>query len=149
MPLVLVSNDRIIGGLSAVYAKKARALCKKFVKASCIIVDAGTAEMAKLTGKAFRDTSIAFANELSLLCKRLDKEAWELIELAKRNPRVNILQPGPSVSGHCNAVDPRFIVNLVPGLAKVVRTALEVNDGDPLIVIAEVGSKANIKKDLK
>ena len=145
----LVSNDRIIGGMTAVCSKKAQALYKKFVKGNCIVTNARTAEMAKLTENAFRDTNIAFANELSLLCKRLDIDVWELIELANRHPRVNILQPGPGVGGHCIAVDPWFIVDSAPDLAKMVRTAREVNDSKPLMVLSEVKAKAAKFKEPK
>jgi len=98
--------------------------------------------MAKLTENAFRDTNIAFANELSLLCDRLDIDVWELISLANRHPRVNILQPGPGVGGHCIAVDPWFIVDSAPDLARMVRTAREVNDSKPHEVVKAVEEKA-------
>lgn len=139
----LVSNDRIIGGMTSTCSKKAQALYKKFVKGSCIVTNARTAEMAKLTENAFRDTNIAFANELSLLCKRLDINVWELIELANRHPRVNILQPGPGVGGHCIAVDPWFIVDSAPDLARMVRTAREVNDSKPKMVVQEIVERAH------
>ncbi|MFP3681806.1 UDP-N-acetyl-D-mannosamine dehydrogenase, partial [Pseudomonas sp. SIMBA_041] len=83
--------------------------------------DARTAEMSKLTENAFRDVNIAFANELSLICDKLDINVWELIDIANHHPRVNILQPGPGVGGHCIAVDPWFIVNKTPGQAKLIR----------------------------
>ena len=139
----LVSNDRIIGGMGQKSIDKATALYKQFVKGDCIPTNARTAEMAKLTENAFRDTNIAFANELSLLSDRLDIDVWELIALANRHPRVNILQPGPGVGGHCIAVDPWFIVDSAPDLARMVRTAREVNDSKPLAVIADVKDKAS------
>lgn len=139
----LVSNDRIIGGMGQNSINKATALYKQFVKGSCIPTNARTAEMAKLTENAFRDTNIAFANELSLLCNKLDIDVWELISLANRHPRVNILQPGPGVGGHCIAVDPWFIVDSAPELARMVRTAREVNDSKPFAVIEEVKVKAS------
>ena len=139
----LVSNDRIIGGMGQKSIDKATALYKQFVKGSCIPTNARTAEMAKLTENAFRDTNIAFANELSLLSGRLGIDVWELIALANRHPRVNILQPGPGVGGHCIAVDPWFIVHSAPDLARMVRTAREVNDSKPLAVISEVKEKAS------
>ena len=145
----LVSNDRIIGGMTATCSQKAQALYKKFVKGGCIITNARTAEMAKLTENAFRDTNIAFANELSLLCKRLEIDVWELIELANRHPRVNILQPGPGVGGHCIAVDPWFIVDSAPDLARMVRTAREVNDSKPITVVNDVKAKAEKFKSPK
>ena len=138
----LVSNDRIIGGMGQKSIDKATALYKQFVKGNCIPTNARTAEMAKLTENAFRDTNIAFANELSLLCKRLEIDVWELINLANRHPRVNILQPGPGVGGHCIAVDPWFIVDSAPDLARMVRTAREVNDSKPLSVVSDVEEKA-------
>lgn len=138
----LVSNDRIIGGMCQKSIDKATALYKRFVKGSCIPTNARTAEMAKLTENAFRDTNIAFANELSLLSDRLDIDVWELISLANRHPRVNILQPGPGVGGHCIAVDPWFIVDSAPDLARMVRTAREVNDSKPNEVVKAVAEKA-------
>ena len=138
----LVSNDRIIGGMGQKSIDKATALYKMFVKGNCIPTNARTAEMAKLTENAFRDTNIAFANELSLLSDRLDIDVWELIALANRHPRVNILQPGPGVGGHCIAVDPWFIVDSAPDLARMVRTAREVNDSKPLAVVSEVKEQA-------
>ena len=101
---------------------------------------ARTAEMAKLTENSFRDVNIAFANELSLICDRLEIDVWELIELANRHPRVNILKPGPGVGGHCIAVDPWFIVSETPEQARLIRTAREVNDGKPQWVIEKVKS---------
>ena len=138
----LVSNDRIIGGMTPACSESATALYQRFVKGACITTNARTAEMAKLTENAFRDTNIAFANELSILCKRLGISVWELIELANRHPRVNILQPGPGVGGHCIAVDPWFIVDSAPDLARMIRTAREVNDDKPGLVIDEVTTKA-------
>lgn len=138
----LVSNDRIIGGMTTRCSKMAQALYKKFVKGDCIVTNARTAEMAKLTENAFRDTNIAFANELSLICGRLEIDVWELISLSNRHPRVNILQPGPGVGGHCIAVDPWFIVDSAPDLARLVRTAREVNDNKPEVVVAEIKEKA-------
>lgn len=139
----LVSNDRIIGGMGQKSIDKATALYKKFVKGNCIPTNARTAEMAKLTENAFRDTNIAFANELSLLSDRLDIDVWELIALANRHPRVNILQPGPGVGGHCIAVDPWFIVDSAPDIARMVRTAREVNDSKPLEVVKAITDKAS------
>lgn len=94
--------------------------------------------MAKLTENSFRDVNIAFANELSLICDRLDINVWELIRLANRHPRVNILQPGPGVGGHCIAVDPWFIVSQAPDEARIIRAAREINDGKPEWVLAKV-----------
>jgi len=134
----LVENDRIVGGLSAQSTEKAIALYKIFVKGACLPTNARTAEMSKLTENAFRDVNIAFANELSLISDKLDINVWELISLANRHPRVNILQPGPGVGGHCIAVDPWFIVNKTPEQAKLIRTAREVNDYKSKYVVEQV-----------
>jgi len=134
----LVSNDRIIGGMTPLCASRARALYKLAVEGDCVETDCRTAEMAKLTENSFRDVNIAFANELSLICDRLDINVWELIRLANRHPRVNILQPGPGVGGHCIAVDPWFIVSQSPEEARMIRAAREINDGKPEWVLAKV-----------
>ncbi len=134
----LVENDRIIGGMTTKCTEAATELYKIFVKGACIATNARTAEMAKLTENASRDGQIAFANELSVLCDKMDIDVWELIELANRHPRVNILQPGCGVGGHCIAVDPWFIVNQFPHDAHMIRTARETNDGKPLFVISKV-----------
>ena len=94
--------------------------------------------MAKLTENSFRDVNIAFANELSMICAELGIDVWELIALANRHPRVNILQPGPGVGGHCIAVDPWFIVSRSPEEARLIRTARETNDAKPAWVLARV-----------
>ena len=134
----LVENDRVIGGITPECSAKAIEVYRIFVKGELPTTNARTAEMAKLTENAFRDVNIAFANELSLISDKLDINVWELIELSNRHPRVNILQPGPGVGGHCIAVDPWFIVNKTPDLARIVRTAREVNDGKPQWVISKV-----------
>lgn len=134
----LVTNDRIIGGITHVAAELARNLYASFCKARLHLTDAITAEMAKLSENAFRDVNIAFANELSLIADRLGIDVWELIELANRHPRVNILQPGPGVGGHCIAVDPWFIVSSAPEESRLIRTAREVNDSKPDYVIDRV-----------
>lgn len=134
----LVENDRIIGGMTPKCSKAAQALYKIFVEGECIITDARTAEMCKLTENSFRDVNIAFANELSIICDKLSINVWELIRLANRHPRVNILQPGPGVGGHCIAVDPWFIVSQTPEQARLIRTAREVNDDKPQWVIDKV-----------
>lgn len=134
----LIENDRVIGGLTAKCSAAAVSLYKTFVTGECVITNARTAEMAKLTENSFRDVNIAFANELSMICHELDINVWELIKLANRHPRVNILQPGPGVGGHCIAVDPWFIVSRTPSLANLIRTAREVNDSKPNWVINQV-----------
>jgi UDP-N-acetyl-D-mannosaminuronic acid dehydrogenase len=127
----LIENDRVIGGMTAACSAAAVALYKTFVQGECVITNARTAEMAKLTENSFRDVNIAFANELSMICDKLNINVWELIALANRHPRVNILQPGAGVGGHCIAVDPWFIV-------AIIRMAREVNDSKPEWVLAKV-----------
>lgn len=134
----LVSNDRVVGGMTPACSAKAIALYKTFVRGECIVTNARTAELAKLTENSFRDVNIAFANELSLICDKLKINVWELIKLANRHPRVNILNPGPGVGGHCIAVDPWFIVNSCPDEARIIRTAREVNDHKPHYVLEQV-----------
>jgi len=123
----LVENDRIVGGTTLEATKATVEFYKTFVSGEVLETDAKTAEMAKLTENSFRDTNIAFANELSILCDKFDIDVWELIALANRHPRVNILQPGAGVGGHCIAVDPWFIVHAGGEDAKMIRTAREVN----------------------
>ena len=134
----LVENDRIIGGMTTQCAERARELYKIFVQADCLITDCRTAELSKLVENSFRDVNIAFANELSLICDKLDINVWELIKFANRHPRVNILQPGPGVGGHCIAVDPWFIVDSAPDEAKLIATAREVNDNKPNFVLEKI-----------
>lgn len=134
----LVSNDRVIGGMTQTASQMAVALYKTFVEGECIVTNARTAEMCKLTENSFRDVNIAFANELSIICDKLDINVWELIALANRHPRVNILQPGAGVGGHCIAVDPWFIVDTCPDEARIIRTAREVNDHKPEWVLEKV-----------
>ena len=134
----LVANDRIAGGLTPAAAKAARDLYRTFCVGEIFLTDARTAEMCKLTENASRDVGIAFANELSLICERLGIDVWQLINLANRHPRVKILQPGPGVGGHCIAVDPWFIVDAAPDLARLIRVAREVNDSKPHHVIEKV-----------
>ena len=134
----LVENDRIIGGVTTACAQLARELYKIFVKADCLITDCRTAELSKLVENSFRDVNIAFANELSLICDKLKINVWEMIKLANRHPRVNILQPGPGVGGHCIAVDPWFIVDSTPNEAKLIRTARLVNDSKPNFVLEKI-----------
>jgi UDP-N-acetyl-D-mannosaminuronic acid dehydrogenase len=123
----LVENDRIVGGTTLDATEKTVEFYKTFVSGKVLSTDARTAEMAKLTENSFRDTNIAFANELSILCDKLDIDVWKLIKLTNRHPRVDILQPGAGVGGHCIAVDPWFIVHAGGDDAKIIRTAREVN----------------------
>lgn len=134
----LVQNDRVIGGMTTRCSDAAVALYKIFVQGECIVTNARTAEMCKLTENSFRDVNIAFANELSIICDRQGIDVWELIKLANRHPRVDILQPGPGVGGHCIAVDPWFIVSATPDEARLIRTAREVNDEKPEWVIRKL-----------
>lgn len=134
----LVENDRVIGGTTKKSVELATALYKTFVKGECVPTDIRTAELAKLTENAFRDVNIAFANELSLICDHLGIDVWELISLANRHPRVNILQPGPGVGGHCIAVDPWFIVDSAPKQARLIHAARTVNDSKPAFVVEKV-----------
>jgi UDP-N-acetyl-D-mannosaminuronic acid dehydrogenase len=123
----LVENDRIVGGLTPEATEQTVQFYKTFVSGAVLSTDARTAEMAKLTENSFRDTNIAFANELSILCDKFGIDVWELIKLTNRHPRVNVLQPGAGVGGHCIAVDPWFIVHAGGDDAKIIRTAREVN----------------------
>jgi UDP-N-acetyl-D-mannosaminuronic acid dehydrogenase len=134
----LVSNARVIGGMTQRANDMAVALYKTFVQGELVCSNARTAEMCKLTENSFRDVNIAFANELSLICDKLGINVWELIQLANRHPRVNILQPGAGVGGHCIAVDPWFIVDSAPDEARLIRTAREVNDYKPEWVLQKV-----------
>lgn len=134
----LVENDRVIGGMSTRCSERSVELYKTFVLGECVITNARTAEMAKLTENSCRDVQIAFANELSVICDKLDINVWELISLANRHPRINILQPGPGVGGHCIAVDPWFIVSKTPEEARIIHTARKVNDAKPEWVINKV-----------
>jgi UDP-N-acetyl-D-mannosaminuronic acid dehydrogenase len=124
----LVENDRVVGGLTPEATTAVSAFYKTFVRGAVLETDAATAEMCKLTENSYRDVNIAFANELSLLCAKSGINVWRLIELANRHPRVNILQPGTGVGGHCIAVDPWFIVASDPDNARIIRTAREVNN---------------------
>jgi UDP-N-acetyl-D-mannosaminuronic acid dehydrogenase len=127
----LVDNDRVIGGLTAACSARAILLYKQFVEGECLITSAATAELVKLAENAYRDTNIAFANELSLIGDAAGVDVWEVIELANRHPRVDILKPGPGVGGHCIAIDPWFIVHAAPELAPLIKAARGVNDAKP------------------
>jgi UDP-N-acetyl-D-mannosaminuronic acid dehydrogenase len=124
----LVHNDRVIGGVDEAATKKAAAFYRQFVKGELHETNARTAEMCKLTENSSRDVQIAFANELSLICAKADINVWELIKLANKHPRVNILQPGCGVGGHCIAVDPYFIVADYPMESKIIASAREINN---------------------
>jgi len=143
----LVDNDRIIGGTTKAAVAKARTLYKTFCNGAILETDSRTAELSKLVENSFRDVNIAFANELSVICDHLGISVWETIALANRHPRVNILQPGPGVDGHCIAVDPWFIVSSAPEQARLIKTARQVNDAKPHWVIDKVKAKAARFKD--
>ena len=132
----LANNDRSIGGITPRCARKALAFYKRFVRGACITTDVRSAEMTKLVENAYRDVNIAFANELSIVADKMGLDVWEVIRLANRHPRVNILSPGPGVGGHCIAVDPWFIVHGAPEETPLIRTARGVNDGKIRHVIA-------------
>ena len=134
----LITNDRIIGGLTDACSAAAVNLYQLFVGGNCIVTDARTAELTKLTENAYRDVNIAFANEMALICDQLNIDVWELIRLANRHPRVRILNPGPGVGGHCIAVDPWFIVSSAPQQAKLIAQARNVNDSRPPYIVDQV-----------
>ena len=136
----LIDNDRCIGGITPRCARKALAFYRTFVRGACVTTTARVAEMVKLSENAFRDVNIAFANELSLVSDKLGIDVWNVIALANRHPRVNILTPGPGVGGHCIAVDPWFIVHSAPELTPLIRTARHVNDGKTDHVIARASA---------
>jgi len=142
----LVQNDRIIGGLTPRCSAAATALYRTFLEGQCVVTNAHTAEMCKLTENSFRDVNIAFANELSMICDKLDINVWELIRLANRHPRVNILRPGAGVGGHCIAVDPWFVVDKSPDEANLIRMARVVNDHKPTWVLEKVRA-ATVRKE--
>ena len=142
----LVHNDRIIGGLSRQCTQKALELYKVAVKGACHPTNAITAELVKLSENAYRDVNIAFANELSMICDDMGLNVWNVLELANRHPRVNILNPGPGVGGHCIAVDPWFIINTVPHQTALMRTAREVNNSKPDFIIDNI---LKVEKKLK
>ena len=138
----LVENDRIVGGIDDASTEAAAAFYERFVSGQVLRTSSRTAELAKLAENTFRDVNIALANELSLICDRLGIDVWELIALANRHPRVNILQPGPGVGGHCIAVDPWFIVDSAPEQIRLLHTALQVNQAKPDYVVARVQARA-------
>ena len=133
----LIDNDRCIGGITPRCARKALSFYRGFVRGACITTSARVAEMVKLSENAYRDANIAFANELSMVSDKLGIDVWEVIRLANRHPRVDILSPGPGVGGHCIAVDPWFIVHSAPEITPLIRTARTVNDGKTDYVIEQ------------
>jgi UDP-N-acetyl-D-mannosaminuronic acid dehydrogenase len=137
----MVTNDRVVGGITPRCAAKAASIYRVFTQGEIVISDAASAEMAKLVENAYRDVNIAFANELSLISEDLELDVWEVIRLANHHPRVNVLTPGPGVGGHCIAVDPWFIVGADPERSRLIRTAREVNDYKPHHVATQVARK--------
>ncbi len=133
----LVDNDRVIGGMTPRCARKAMVFYKQFVRGACLTTTARAAEMVKLVENSYRDVNIAFANELSMIAENMGIDVWEVIALANRHPRVNILQPGPGVGGHCIAVDPWFLVAGDPENSRIIRTAREVNEAKTDYVIGK------------
>jgi UDP-N-acetyl-D-mannosaminuronic acid dehydrogenase len=138
----LVGNDRVVGGLSPTCTRRAVDFYRRFVDGECVPTTARTAELVKLAENAYRDVNIAFANELSLVCDTLDIDVWDVVDLANRHPRVQVLKPGPGVGGHCIAVDPWFIVDSAPDQTPLIQTARAVNDGKPAHVTARVEAAA-------
>jgi len=136
----LIHNHRSIGGITPACAERAAGFYKRFVRGECVTTDARSSEMTKLVENAYRDVNIAFANELSIVADALGLDVWEVIRLANRHPRVNILQPGPGVGGHCIAVDPWFIVHGAREETPLIQTARGVNDGKIRHVIARASA---------
>jgi len=143
----LISNDRVIGGLTPAAAAAGQAFYASFCQGELLATTARTAELVKLTENSFRDVNIAFANELSLVCDHLDINVRELIRLANHHPRVNVLQPGCGVGGHCIAVDPWFIAAAAPHCTPLIQSARRVNDGKSRWVIEQVQARAAALED--
>ena len=140
--LEVVQNDRVVGGVTPACTERAKNFYETFVSGDVLGTTAVTAETTKLVENSYRDVNIAFANELSVLADKLDIDPWEVIELANRHPRVNILNPGPGVGGHCISVDPWFLVDAAPEITRLMRTAREVNDAKPHHVVSHIANLA-------
>ncbi|GAA1930587.1 UDP-N-acetyl-D-mannosamine dehydrogenase [Nocardioides marmoribigeumensis] len=138
----IVTNDRLVGGLTPDCAARAAEVYHLFCKGEVVLTDAPTAEMAKLVENSFRDVNIAFANELATVCESMNLDVWEVIKLANKHPRVNVLSPGPGVGGHCIAVDPWFIVDAAPEHTRLIRSAREINDARPAAVVTRIAGAA-------
>ena len=143
----LVNNERVVGGITRACTQAAIALYGRFVSGNCLATTARTAELVKLAENAYRDLNIAFANEVSLVCSAHDLNPWEVIELANRHPRVDVLQPGPGVGGHCIPIDPWFLVDAARDSTTLVRAARAVNDGMPQHVVKQVLESCTDKPD--
>jgi len=142
----LVNNNRIIGGINKKSSEKIKELYQIFVKGEMYITDTITAEMCKLVENTYRDVNIAFVNELSKICEYTGADVWEVIKLCNKHPRINIHQPGPGVGGHCLAIDPWFIVEKNPDLARIIKLARETNDSMPQFIFNKI---ENILKNIK
>ena len=140
--LEVVQNDRVVGGVTPTCTEKAKTFYESFVNGNVLATSAIAAEVTKLVENSYRDVNIAFANELSVLSDRLGIDPWEIIELANRHPRVNILSPGPGVGGHCISVDPWFLVHTAPEHTPLIRMAREVNDAKPHFVVDHIADLA-------
>jgi UDP-N-acetyl-D-mannosaminuronic acid dehydrogenase len=138
----IITNDRVVGGITRNCSERAASIYRVFAQGEILLTDAANAEMAKLVENAYRDVNLAFANELSTICEALHLDVWEVIRLANRHPRVNILSPGPGVGGHCIPVDPWFIVAAAPEESRLIKTAREVNDSKPRYVASQIIAKA-------
>ena len=142
----IIYNDRIVGGISKESSLHAEAFYKTFTKGSCLVTNSRLAEFTKLAENAFRDVNIAFSNELSVISDQVGVNVWDLIELANKHPRVNILRPGPGVGGHCIAVDPLFIADSAPEDSLLIQTARKINDSKPNVIIEKIKSLVSKKK---
>jgi UDP-N-acetyl-D-mannosaminuronic acid dehydrogenase len=145
----LRTNARTIGGLNEISASRAAEVYRLICEGELLLTDALTAEMVKLIENAYRDVNIAFANELSMLCDECEINVHQIIDLANRHPRVNILNPGPGVGGHCIPIDPWFIVDAFPERARIIRTAREVNDTKTAYVLQQIIDEAKNYKSPK
>lgn len=134
----LRENSRVVGGMNASASERVKTLYQAFVEGEIVLSDATTAEMTKLMENTYRDVNIALANELAMVCEEMSINAWDVIRMANRHPRVNLHQPGPGVGGHCIAVDPWFIVEKHPETARIIRMARETNDGMPHHVLGRI-----------
>lgn len=145
----LISNDRVIGGISKDCSLAAMNFYEKFVKGKCLLTNSRTAELCKLVENSYRDVNIAFANELSIISHKLDINVWDLISLANHHPRVDILEPGPGVGGHCIAVDPYFIIDSCPDESVIISAARNVNNSKPKFVLDQIKEAIyKIEKDI-
>ena len=145
----IITNDRVVGGLTPEAGAKAKELYEVICRGTIHVTDAKTAELAKIAENSFRDVNIAFANQLSLICQDLGIDVWRLVELANHHPRVNILNPGPGVGGHCIAVDPWFLVNAFPDITTLTRAGRELNDSMPSHVVKDILERLNGESRVK